>query len=142
VGAVTNLHRVSDEKLAELIADPSGLNEYLSSSGHDQPSGYLDKSIYDLQALLMAAKIPVWLAPIEMPGEPITFGNSEICFGLSSPKVAEIAGHLRTTTFEALASHSSTDADELDYLRGNYENLVLFVEDASSRGLAAILTHG
>jgi hypothetical protein len=144
MGAVTSLHRVSDEKLDGLIADPSGVRDNLTSVDRDGPTGYLDKSIGEIQALLTAAKVPVWIAPIEMPGEPIQFGGTGICFGLSSAKVAEIAGHLRATPFDALASRLAidTDEDEADYLRGNYDNLVEFVEDATSRGLAAILTHG
>jgi hypothetical protein len=142
MGAVTSLHRVSDEKLGELIADPSGVRDYVFSNDREGPTGYLDKSIDDLQALLTAAEIPVWIAPIEMPGEPIPFGDSGIYFGLSSGKVAEIAEHLRATTFDVLASHSRAAAGELDYLRANYDNLVGFFEDAASRGLATILTHG
>lgn len=77
-----------------------------------------------------------------MPGELIESKRGRVCFGLSPKQLTEIAAQLRATTFEALSDRSGVDADELDYLRANYERLEQFVADATSRGLGALLTHG
>ena len=144
MGSVTSLHRVSSDKLAVLAADPSGLDELLAREfrNPDGPSGYLDKSVDELQALLDSADVPVRIAPADMPGELIESKRGRVCFGLSPKQLTEISAQLRATTFEALSDRSGADADELDYVRANYERLEQFVADATSRGLGALLTHG
>lgn len=154
MGMVTSFTRLRSEELAKLIDDPAGLDEFLWRD-REEPSGYVDKAIDGIQFLLSAAGVPVYLAPLEMPGEPIENGRGDIYFGLSTAQVAEIAAHLAATPFDELAAHFDAEAmnaqqvypmawnaDDTEYLQNNYEKLVRFFADAAARNGAVLMASG
>jgi len=152
MGMVLSFTRVTPEELNKAMADPEWAGEYLWELDRtDEPDGYLDKAWDGIQFLLDAAKVPIQL---RMDGHLI---DAEGCLAAwTVSDVEDAARHLRATPFEQLARHFDParmagqgiypaiiwerDDDALDYLRENYEALVLFFDAAAASGSAAIMS--
>lgn len=150
---VTSLWQVPGEQLGEFIDSPEQVDKFLT--GLDDEGCYLDKSIDGIQFLLDRAGVPVYLAPTDMPGEPIDV-DGEIYFGLWVDLVKQIAENLRANSFDVLAPHFDSEEmnraevyptpwgaeDDLDYLREHYNSLVQFFDRAATANVAVLLTSG
>jgi hypothetical protein len=155
----TVLWQVSDEQLDQFIDSPELVDRFLTDSWDQgslrDKSIDVDKSIEGIQSLLDGAEVPVYLAPTEMPGEPIESVGSEIYFGFGADFVKQIAENLRSNSFDVLARHFDVEqmnraglypatwgADDLDYLREHYDRLVQFFDRAATANAAVLLTTG
>lgn len=148
--------KLTSAELVQVIDDPEQIRGILwRPLPGDGPSGSVDKAIDGIQFLLSAADVPINLAPERMPGEPIPTQDGEIYFGLSADQVATIAAQLAATRFDTLARYFSPErmnqegvqptpwaADDLDYLKENYQILVSFFVDAAKGGGCALLSCG
>ncbi|WP_180848984.1 DUF1877 family protein [Mycobacterium intracellulare] len=156
MGVTVTFTKLTSVELAQVSDDPELVSSILwrPSSG-DGPSGSVDKAFDGIQFLLSATDVPVSLAPEYMPGEPIPTQDGEIYFGLSVDEVATIAAQLAATRFDTLAPHFSPElmnqegvqptpwaAEDLYYLKDNYQILVSFFADASKTSSAALLSCG
>jgi Domain of unknown function (DUF1877) len=112
--------RLDTCRKGEIIDNPEQLAQFLEAeyeffqkNRRDiTPYLYLDKSIEGIQYLLDAAGVPVDLAPMEMPGEPIDVGDPrsfQDYFGLDADLVKHIAENLRVNSFDVLAPHFDSE---------------------------------
>lgn len=139
MGIVTSLVRATSAELDRFIAHPDELNEFLWKPERlDPPSGYLDKSIDGIQAMLDASSVRLNLAPIYMPGEPIHDGTA-IYFAIYPEPLHAMAEKLAQTSRETLAANYT--ADDAEYVLYNYDKLEKFVHHAVSENLGAIMSH-
>lgn len=154
MGLTMSFTRVTPEELERAVHDRPWavkLVEFLGElDGKEEPNGYLDKSWDGIQYLLDRAGVGVRL---QDDGIPINEDNTVA--GWRVENVRQTAELLRTTPFSDLAEHfdptemterevypSFWDADDLEYLRGNYETLVEFFAATARAKSAAIMEFG
>ena len=157
MGITANFMAISGDDLQRLMDSPDDVDEFiLEGDGGPVAECHLDKAIDGIQFLLYAAEVTVALAPTEMPGDPIECGCGEDeISGFDAALVAEVAGRLAATPFDALAPHfdgaamdaaqvypAGWDDDRLDYLKTHYVALQGFFAAAADHGLGALLTSG
>ncbi|QQQ73895.1 DUF1877 family protein [Saccharothrix sp. 6-C] len=146
MGMTLSFTRVTPGELDRAFGDPGWALERLDDEG--LPYCFLEKSWAGIQFLLDAADVRV---DVYEDGDAI----DEECtlFGWSDGMVAEAAKALGATPFEVLAGHYDPrklseeevypmrhlwDDGDIDYLRQNYGDLVVFLEETAAAGGAAI----
>ncbi|MBB5960601.1 hypothetical protein FHS29_007229 [Saccharothrix tamanrassetensis] len=146
MGMTLSFTRVTPAELDRAFEDPEWAREHLDDE--ELPYCFLEKSWAGIQFLLDAAEVRV---DVYEDGDAI----DEECtlFGWSDSMVAEAAKALSATPFEVLAGYYDPrklsekdvypmkhlwDADDIDYLRYNYQDLVAFFEETAASGNAAI----
>ncbi|MFJ6676802.1 DUF1877 family protein [Actinosynnema sp. NPDC091369] len=146
MGMTLSFTRVTPEELDRAFADPEWAREHVADE--DVPYCFLEKSWAGIQFLLDAAGVRVDLYE---DGEPVD--RRSALFGWTAAAVAAAAELLSATPFEVLAAHYDPeklseqdvypmnhlwDADDVEYLRGHYRDLVTFFEETAAAGGAAI----
>lgn len=154
MGLVMSFTRVTPEELERAMHDRPWAMKLIEFLGElDDPAetrGYLDKAWDGIQYLLDNAGVGLRL---QDGGVPINEDNTVT--GWRVDRVRETAALLRATPFADLARHfdptemtklevypSNWDADDLEYLRGNYENLFAFFQACATARSAAIMEFG
>lgn len=138
MGIVTSLIRATADELDHLRSQPHDIEAILwDPERRGAPSGYLDKSVDQLQALLDTAGVVINLAPQTMPGEMITANG--IFFLLYPDTIARMADALAAANRDTIAGHA--DPRTSHYVMPNYDNLAAFVADAAARGLGGVMSH-
>ncbi|MCG8926964.1 YfbM family protein [Lentzea sp. CC55] len=138
--------RVTPEELDRAFEDPESAEEFLEDES--RPYCFLEKAWAGIGFLLRAAGVDVDLYE---DGDPID--DEATRFGWSEQMIAEAADALGATPVEVLVSHYDPaklsaeevypmrhlwDADDLDYLRDHYVDLVRFFQETAAVGGAAI----
>lgn len=153
MGMVVSFTRVTDVEMGKVVADPGVLWDLVEERG-EEPDGYIDKAWGGLEYLFERARVGVDLF---FDGDLLE-GEAAV-YTWTPELVRSTAEVLRGTPFEVLAAHFDAedmddsevyptvwvrDGDELglDYLRGNYENLVEFFEFAAKQGSGAVMSFG
>jgi hypothetical protein len=138
MGTVTSLIRATTDELDHLRTHTHDIEGILwDPERRGAPSGYLDKSVDELQTLLDTAGVVVNLAPQTMPGEMINHNGT--FFLLYPNTIATMAEALTATTRDTIADHA--DSSTSHYVMANYDNLTAFTADAAARGLGAVMSH-
>lgn len=146
MGMTLSFTRVTPEELDRAFENPDLAEELVDDE--NRPYCFLEKAWAGIGFLLRAAGVDVDLYE---DGDPI---NEEATwFGWSEDDVARTAKALSATPVEVLVSHYDPaklsaegvypmnhlwDADDLDYLRYHYVDLVEFFEETAAVGGAAI----
>lgn len=154
MGLTMSFTRVTPEELERAVHDQPWAMKLVEFLGElddpGEPAGNLDKSWDGLQYLLDRAGVGVRL---QDDGVPIN--EDHTIAGWRVDNVRQTAELLRATPFEELAGFfdpaemtehevypSFWDADDLEYLRGNYQTLVEFFEATAGAKSAAIMEFG
>ncbi|MFE9749009.1 DUF1877 family protein [Saccharothrix saharensis] len=146
MGMTLSFTRVTPEELDRAFEEPDLAEEFVDDE--NRPYCFLEKSWAGIGFLLRAAGVDVDLYE---DGDPID--EEATRFGWSGDMVARTAKALGATPVEVLVSHYDPaelsaeevypmrhlwDADDLDYLRDNYVDLVRFFAETAAVGGAAI----
>ncbi|MEU4744913.1 DUF1877 family protein [Actinosynnema sp. NPDC023658] len=138
--------RVTQEELDRAFEEPGLAEEFVDDEG--RPYCFLEKSWAGIGFLLHAAGVDVDLYE---DGDPID--DEATRFGWSGDMVARTARALGATPVEVLVAHYDPaalsaeevypmrhlwGAEDLDYLRENYVDLVRFFQETAAAGNAAI----
>lgn len=151
MGLTMSFTRVTPEELERAIHDQPWAMKLVEFLGEldspDEPDGELDKAWDGIQYLLDRAEVGLRL---QDDGVPINEDHTIAGWRVDSVKAA--AQLLRATPFDELAGHFDPaemtrrevyplfwDADDLEYLRGNYERLVSFFEASARAKSGAIM---
>lgn len=146
MGMTLSFTRVTPEELDRAFEDPEWAAEQVDDE--ERPNCFLEKSWAGIQFLLTAADVDVDLYE---DGDPI----DEECtlLGWGQRKVAKTAELLAAVPFEVLEGHYDPEAlskegvypmrhlwsaEDVEYLRENYAELVEFFAQAAASGGAAI----
>lgn len=134
MGIFYEFTRVTDQVVAEIAADPDTVEDIIERSGGKRAD--VDKALQELQELLSRARVRVDV----MMGEELAPTDAyELVSVWSAGEVAHSAEILAATPFEQLAEFVE-DAEEAEYLRLNYAELVAFFVGAAEAGSGAVLT--
>ncbi|MEJ2853273.1 MULTISPECIES: YfbM family protein [unclassified Saccharothrix] len=146
MGMTLSFTRVTPEELDRAFEDPDLAEEFVEDES--RPYCFLEKSWAGIGFLMRAAGVDVDLYE---DGDPID--EEATRWGWSAPMVARTAKALSAVPVEVLVSHydpaklsaegvypmrNMWDADDLEYLRENYVDLVEFFQETAAVGGAAI----
>lgn len=146
MGMTLSFTRVTPEELERAFEEPDLAEGFVEDES--RPYCFLEKSWAGIGFLLRAAGVDVDLYE---DGDPID--EEAVRFGWSGDVVVRTAEALGATPVEVLVSHYDPaklnaeevypmrhlwDADDLDYLRDNYVDLVRFFQETAAVGGAAI----